>query len=297
MSPLCESYISQEKLNHMEPFYPLHVYVCDRCFLVQIDDYVSPEEIFTEYAYFSSYADSWVEHMRRYADMITDRLGLGTGSLVVEVGSNDGYLLQHFVDKGIPVLGIEPAANVARVAVEKGIPTLVKFFGVRTARELVAEGRQADLICGANVLAQVPDPNDFVSGLRILLKPGGVVTIEFPHLMRLIAENQFDTIYHEHFTYFSFVSAETIFAAQGLTLFDVEELPTHGGSLRIYARHTTDATKPVTTRAEDLRQREIDAGFLRLGTYATFGERVRETKRKLLDFLIDVKRAGKTVVG
>jgi SAM-dependent methyltransferase len=297
MSPLCESYVSGEKLNHMEPFYPLHVYVCERCFLVQIDDYVSPEEIFTEYAYFSSYADSWVEHMRRYADMITDRLGLGTGSLVVEVGSNDGYLLQHFMDKGIPVLGIEPAANVARVAVEKGIPTLVKFFGVRTARELVAEGRQADLICGANVLAQVPDPNDFVSGLRILLKPGGVVTIEFPHLMRLIAENQFDTIYHEHFTYFSFVSAETIFAAQGLTLFDVEELPTHGGSLRIYARHSTDATKPVTRRAEDLRQREIDAGFLRLETYATFGERVRETKRKLLDFLIDVKRDGKTVVG
>jgi SAM-dependent methyltransferase len=297
MSPLCESYVSADKLNHMEPFYPLHVYVCDRCFLVQVDDYVSPEEIFTEYAYFSSYADSWVEHMRRYADMITDRLGLGAGSLVVEVGSNDGYLLQHFANKGIPVLGIEPAANVARVAVEKGIPTLVKFFGVRTARDLVADGKQADLICGANVLAQVPDPNDFVSGLRILLRPGGVVTIEFPHLMRLIEENQFDTIYHEHFTYFSFVSAESIFAAQGLTLFDVEELPTHGGSLRIYARQTTDTTKPVTARAEALRQREIDAGFLRLETYATFGERVRETKRKLLDFLIDVKRAGKTVVG
>jgi SAM-dependent methyltransferase len=297
MSPLCESYVSKENLNRMEPFYPLHVYVCSRCFLVQVDDYVSPEEIFTEYAYFSSFADSWVEHMRRYAEMITERLGLGDRSLVVEVGSNDGYMLQHFVNKGIPVLGIEPAANVARVAVEKGIPTLVKFFGVQTARELVAEGKRADLICGANVLAQVPNPNDFVSGLRILLKPTGVVTIEFPHLMRLMAENQFDTIYHEHFTYFSFVSAEKIFAAQGLVLFDVEELPTHGGSLRIYARHADDATKPVTARAQELRRREIDAGFLRLETYAGFGERVTETKRKLLHFLIDAKRAGKTVVG
>jgi SAM-dependent methyltransferase len=297
MSPLCESYVPQENLNHMEPFYPLHVYVCDQCFLVQLQEFVSPAEIFTEYAYFSSYADSWVEHMRRYADMITDRLGLGQRSLVVEVASNDGYLLQHFVRKGIPVLGIEPAANVARVAVEKGVPTLVKFFGEQTARELAAEGKRADLICGANVLAQVPEPNDFVKGLQVLLKPGGVVTIEFPHLMRLMAESQFDTIYHEHFSYFSFVSAEKIFAAQGLTLFDVEELPTHGGSLRVYARHAADTTRPVTARAAELRQREIDAGLLRIETYASFGEQVKETKRKLLEFLIGVKRAGKTVVG
>jgi SAM-dependent methyltransferase len=297
MSPLCESYVRKEDLNRMEPFYPLHVYVCDQCFLVQLEEYVSPQEIFTEYAYFSSYADSWVEHMSRYADMITDRLSLGKQSLVVEVASNDGYLLQHFVRKGIPVLGIEPAANVARVAVEKGIPTLVKFFGEQTARALAAEGRQADLICGANVLAQVPRPNDFVKGLQVLLKPGGVVTIEFPHLMRLMAESQFDTIYHEHFSYFSFVSAEKIFAAQGLTLFDVEELPTHGGSLRVYARHEGDATKPVTARAQALRQREIDAGLLRIETYASFGEQVKETKRKLLEFLVAVKRAGKTVVG
>jgi SAM-dependent methyltransferase len=297
MSPLCESYVSRENLSRMEPFYPLHVYVCDRCFLVQLEEFVSPEDIFTEYAYFSSYADSWVEHMKRYADMITDRLHLGKGSLVVEVASNDGYLLQHFVSKGIPVLGIEPAANVARVAVEKGIPTLVKFFGEQTAGELRAEGKQADLICGANVLAQVPKPNDFVKGLRVLLKPGGVITIEFPHLMRLMAESQFDTIYHEHFSYFSFVSAEKIFAAQGLTLFDVEEVPTHGGSLRVYARHAEDATKPVTARALDLRRREVDAGLLRLETYASFGEQVKETKRKLLDFLIAAKRAGKTVVG
>jgi SAM-dependent methyltransferase len=297
MSPLCESYLPKESLNQMEPFYPLHVYVCDQCFLVQLEEYVSPEAIFTEYAYFSSYADSWVEHMRRYTDMITDRLGLGQASFVVEVASNDGYLLQHFVKKGIPVLGIEPAANVASVAVAKGIPTLVSFFGERTARALAADGKQADLICGANVLAQVPKPNDFVKGLKVLLKPQGVVTIEFPHLVRLMAENQFDTIYHEHFSYFSFVAAERIFAAQGLTLFDVEELPTHGGSLRVYARHADDGTKPVTRQAEELRLREIDAGLLRVETYASFGEQVKETKRKLLEFLIAVKREGKTVVG
>jgi SAM-dependent methyltransferase len=297
MSPLCESYVAKEDLNRMEPFYPLHAYVCGRCFLVQLEEYVSPEKIFTEYAYFSSYADSWVEHMRRYAEAIADRLGLGKGSLVVEVASNDGYLLQHFVKKGIPVLGVEPAANVARVAVDKGIPTLVKFFGAQTARELVAEGRRADLICGANVLAQVPKPNDFVQGLEILLKPGGVVTIEFPHLMRLMAESQFDTIYHEHFSYFSFVSAERLFAAHGLAIFDVDELPTHGGSLRVYARRVGDASPAVTERVEQLRQREIDAGLLRVETYASFAESVKETKRKLLEFLIRAKRGGKRVVG
>ena len=297
MSPLCESYVPKERLNEAEPFYPLHVYVCDQCFLVQLEEYVSPEAIFTEYAYFSSYADSWVEHMRRYADMITQRLSLTRDSLVVEVASNDGYLLQHFVEKGIPVLGVEPAANVARVATAKGIPTLVQFFGEETAREMVAGGLRADLICGANVLAQVPRPNDFVKGLQLLLKPGGVVTIEFPHLLRLMAENQFDTIYHEHFSYFSFLSAERIFAAQGLTVFDVEELPTHGGSLRLYARHAEDTARPVTSRARELRQREIEAGIRRLETYARFGEQVKETKRRLLEFLIEVKRHGKTVVG
>jgi SAM-dependent methyltransferase len=235
--------------------------------------------------------------MARYADMISERLGLGRDSLVVEVASNDGYLLQHFIRKGIPALGIEPAANVARVAQEKGIPTLIEFFGERTARAMAAHGSQADLICGANVLAQVPQPNDFVKGLQALLKPGGVVTIEFPHLMRLMAENQFDTIYHEHFSYFSFLSAERLFAAHGLTLFDVEELPTHGGSLRVYARHDADGAKPVTARAEELRRREIEAGLARLETYAHFGERVKEVKRKLLAFLIEAKRAGRTVAG
>jgi SAM-dependent methyltransferase len=297
MSPLCESYVPPERLNHMEPFYPLHVYVCDRCFLVQLQEFVSPEEIFTEYAYFSSFADSWVEHMRRYADQIIGQLGLGPRSLVVEVASNDGYLLQHFVRKGIPVLGIEPAANVAKVAVEKGVPTLVKFFGEQTAQELVAEGRRADLLCGANVLAQVPRPNDFVRGMKLLLAPRGVVTIEFPHLLRLIEGNQFDTIYHEHFSYFSLRSAGELFARHGLTVFDVEELPTHGGSLRIHARHDEDASRPVTDRVAAVRRAESLAGLDRLDGYARFGEQVRETKRKLLSFLIEARRAGRSIAG
>jgi SAM-dependent methyltransferase len=297
MSPLCESYVPADKLNQMEPFYPLQAYVCETCFLVQLEEFVPPDEIFTEYAYFSSYADSWVEHMHRYAEMIAGRLALGRDSFVIEVGSNDGYLLQHLVAKGIPVLGIEPAANVAKVAQEKGVPTLVRFFGSGLARELVDQGKQADLICGANVLAQVPNPRDFVRGLRLLLRPRGVVTIEFPHLMRLMAENQFDTIYHEHFSYFSFLSAETIFAGEGLTLFDVEELSTHGGSLRIYARHAEDTSKPMTARATDLRQREVDSGLLSLETYASFAEQVKETKRKLLEFLIAAKREGKRIAG
>lgn len=297
MSPLCESYVSREDLNRVESFYPLRVYVCDRCFLVQLEEYVSPESIFTEYAYFSSYADSWVEHMRRYADGISDRLGLGPGSFVVEVASNDGYLLQHFVRKGIPVLGIEPAANVARVAVEKGIPTLVKFFGEETARGLVESGRKADLICGANVLAQVPRLRDFVKGLKVLLAPDGVVTIEFPHLARLMEGNQFDTIYHEHFSYFSLHAAERVFSDQGLEIFDVEELPTHGGSLRVYAKHVGLARHTSTDRLARLREVEEASGVRRLETYLHFSEKVQETKRNLLEFLIDAKRAGKRLVG
>jgi SAM-dependent methyltransferase len=296
MSPLCESFVAEDKLNHMEPFYPLRVYVCERCFLVQLEEFVAPEEIFTEYAYFSSYAQSWVEHMGRYAESISRRLNLTRDSLVVEVASNDGYLLQHFIGRGIPVLGIEPAANVARVAMDKGIPTLVRFFGEALARELAAQGKCADLVCGANVLAQVPNINDFVKGLEIVLKPGGVVTIEFPHLLKLMAGNQFDTIYHEHFFYFSFLAAEKIFAAHGLRLFDVEKLPTHGGSLRIYACRAGD-TKATTRAVEALRDEEHAAGVLRLETYSRFAEQVKETKRKLLAFLIEAKRAGKTVVG
>ncbi len=297
MSPLCESYVSADKINQMEPFYPLHVYVCEKCYLVQLEEYVSREDIFTEYAYFSSYAVSWLQHVERYTHQMIERFQLNESSFVVEVASNDGYLLQYFVQAGIPCLGIEPAANVAKAAEEKGVPTLVEFFGVPLAQRMVAEGKQADLIAGNNVLAQVPDLNDFVEGLKLALKPGGVVTIEFPHLMRLMAENQFDTIYHEHFSYFSFISAEKIFAAHGLILFDVEELPTHGGSLRIYARHVDDATKPVSARALELHEREMKAGFADMATYASFGEQVQETKRKLLSFLIQARREGKKVVG
>lgn len=297
MSPLCESYLSETQLNQREAFYPLHVRVCGTCFLAQLESYVSPEEIFSDYAYFSSYSDSWLAHAKKYADQMADRFRLNEGSLVVELASNDGYLLQYFVEKKIPVLGIEPAANIAPFAEQKGVPTLVKFFGVNTANELVAQGRRADLVLGNNVLAQVPDLNDFVGGMKILLKDRGVVTIEFPHLMRLMEENQFDTIYHEHFCYFSFISAEKIFAAHGLTLFDVEELKSHGGSLRIYGRHAGDTSKPVAARVNELRARELAAGFDKLSTYRSFAEQVKETKRKLLEFLIGAKRAGKKVVG
>lgn len=297
MSPLCESFLTADQVNGRESFYPLTTRVCGSCYLVQLEAYVGGEEIFTEYAYFSSYSDSWLDHARRYTDQMIATLGLTGSSQVMEVASNDGYLLQYFVKQGIPSLGIEPAANVAKVAEEKGVPTLVKFFGVETARELVKQGRMADLLLGNNVLAQVPDLNDFVGGMKIVLKPTGVITIEFPHLMKLVAENQFDTIYHEHYSYFSWLTTEKIFAAHGLTLFDVEELPTHGGSLRIYARHAEDTSKPVTARAKALAARELAAGVLTPQYYATFDEQVKETKRKILDFLIRAKREGKRVVG
>jgi len=297
MSPPCETYLSTDQLNAMEPFYPLHAFVCDQCFLVQLMDFITPDNIFSHYAYFSSYSDSWLRHAKNYVDMVTERFNLTPNSQVVEIASNDGYLLQYFVEKGIPVLGIEPAANVAEVAIQKGIPSVVKFFGVETAQEQAAKGKQADLLLGNNVLAHVPALNDFVGGMKILLKPQGVITMEFPHLMRLMAENQFDTIYHEHFSYLSLITVEKIFAHHGLTLFDVEEIPTHGGSLRIYARHTEDVSKPVSDRLVDLRNREEADGFTSLERYLSFGEQVKETKRKLLEFLIQVKQAGKTVVG
>jgi 2-polyprenyl-3-methyl-5-hydroxy-6-metoxy-1,4-benzoquinol methylase len=297
MSPLCESYVSEADLNRMEPFYPLHVYVCDHCFLVQLSEYVSPADIFSDYAYFSSYSDSWLEHARAYAMMAIERFKLDSESQVIEIASNDGYLLQYFVDSRVPVLGIEPAANVAAVAQQKGIPSVVKFFGKSTARELVADGKQADLLLGNNVLAHVPDINDFVGGMKIVLKPEGVITMEFPHLMRLMDENQFDTIYHEHFSYLSLISVEKIFAAQGLTLFDVDEIPTHGGSLRIFARHEEDVSKPVRHSVIQLRAQEEMAGFSRLDHYFSFTEKVKETKRKLLDFLIRAKREGGSIAG
>ena len=297
MSPLCETYLRADQIDEMERFYPLHVRVCDRCFLVQLEAYVGGEDIFTEYAYFSSYSDSWLAHAKRYTEQMIDQLRLTADSQVVEVASNDGYLLQYFVQRAIPALGIEPAANVAKVAESKGVRTLVKFFGRDTARDLVAQGVRADLLLGNNVLAQVPDLNDFVAGMKILLAPRGVITMEFPHLMRLVSERQFDTIYHEHYSYFSFITARDIFAAHGLTLFDVEEIPTHGGSLRIYGRHAEDETKPVTRRAAELLTREETAGIRNLDYYASFAELVKETKRRLLDLLIRLRREGKTVVG
>ena len=281
----------------MEPFYPLHVFVCDECFLVQLLEYVSPEEIFEDYAYYSAYSDTWLAHAKKYVDHITELLELDKGSQVVELASNDGYLLQYFVEKGIPSLGIEPAAYVARAAEALGVETLVEFFDAGLAEKLRQDGLAADLVIGNNVLAQVPDLNSFVEGINLLLSPTGVVTIEFPHLLRLIESNQFDTIYHEHFSYFSFSSAERIFAAHGLTLFDVEELPTHGGSLRIYGRHYHDVSRPVSSRVLRLKEKEQTAGLDGLEVYATFQERVEETKRALLEFLIGARRQGKQIVG
>ena len=297
MSPLCQTHIEPHELNHMERFYPLHVWVCEQCFLVQLEQYVAPEEIFSDYAYFSSYSDSWVEHARRYSAMMIGRFGLTERSKVMEIASNDGYLLQHFVRAGVPCLGIEPAANVARVAVDKGIPTTVCFFGRASARAISEKHDQPDVLLGNNVLAHVPDINDFVGGMKVLLKPGGVITMEFPHLQRLIEENQFDTIYHEHFSYLSLLSVERIFRHHGLELFDVEQLPSHGGSLRIFARHSDDETKPVQRAVEDLRQQELRGGLDRLETYSQFERRVHRTKRDILEFLIRAKQDGKTVVG
>lgn len=297
MSPLCESFLKAEQLDAMEPFYPLHVWVCRKCFLVQLSEYVRPEEIFSEYAYFSSYSQAWLKHAQDYVAMISERLGLGPKSSVVELASNDGYLLQYFVQRGIPCLGIEPAANVAAAARERGVPTQVAFFHEQTARELREAGNHADLVLGNNVLAQVPDLNSFIAGLPIILKDQGTVTFEFPHLMRLLDENQFDTIYHEHFSYFSLISIELIFAKHGLTVFDVEELWTHGGSLRIFARHTADKTRPETDRLKALRARELAAGYDRIETYTQFDAKVRDTKHKLLELLIQAKRAGKRIVG
>jgi hypothetical protein len=297
MSPLCESYLRADQLEQMEPFYPLHVRVCRSCFLVQLEAYVAAESIFTEYAYFSSYAESWVEHAARYVDLAVERLGLSSSSFVVELASNDGYLLQHVVRRGIPALGVEPARNVAAAAEQRGVPTLVEFFGVECARRLREERGPADLVIGNNVLAQVPDLNDFVGGIRLLLGPRGVATLEFPHLTRLIDGNQFDTIYHEHFSYFSLYSAERIFAAHGLTVFDVEQLPTHGGSLRLWVCHADDSTRLPTDRLAALRAEELASGVNRLDSYAAFGERVIETKHRLLEFLIQARRSGARVAG
>ena len=297
-SPLANSYLSAEDLGRAERFYPLEVRVCERCWLCQLPEAASPEEIFGDYAYFSSFSTTWVEHARRYVEAMIARFGFGSAHQVVEIASNDGYLLRHFRERGVPVLGVEPAANVAEAAREIGIPTEVRFFGRAAADDLASRGLEADLLLGNNVLAHVPDLNDFVAGLARLLKPVGVLTMEFPHLVRLVAENQFDTIYHEHFSYFSFVAVDRVFAAHGLELFDVEELPTHGGSLRIYARRKDGArTEPISPRVAELLGRERASGVETRAYYERFAESVRETKRKLLEFLIAQKRAGKSVVG
>jgi SAM-dependent methyltransferase len=297
LSPLCETYIGSTQLDAPEPFYPLHSFVCENCFLVQLPEHVTAKEIFEEYAYFSSYSDMWLNHAKSYVDAISSRLRLNEQSLVMELASNDGYLLQYFQAGGIPVLGIEPAKNIARVAMEKGIPSIAEFFGRSLARQLAREGRKADLLLGNNVLAHVPNINDFVGGMKIILKPKGVITMEFPHLVRLIEENQFDTIYHEHFSYLSFTTIERVFAAQELTLFDVDELTTHGGSLRIYGCHADDKSKPVSPNATGLRAREADWGILNCERYQAFADRVEATKRNILRFLIDAKDMGKSVVG
>lgn len=297
MSPLCENYVKPDGLKKMEAFYPLHAYVCENCFLVQLEEFVAPSDIFSDYAYFSSYSDHWLKHVEQYTNQMVERFPIGPESLVAEIASNDGYLLQYFVAKGIPVLGIEPAANIAEYAIAKGIRTETKFFGVNTAYEMVEKYQKADVLIGNNVLAHVPDINDFVGGMKVFLKPEGIITMEFPHLQRLVEGNQFDTIYHEHYSYLSFITVEKIFAHHGLTLFDVDELPTHGGSLRIYARHIENDSRPVTERVIEMRNREKNIGTLTLEYYKHFDEKVSETKRKILEFLIDAKRKGKKIVG
>jgi hypothetical protein len=297
-SPASNSFLTQQQLNEPETFYPLKVYTCPKCFLVQIDEYKKSDAIFdSDYVYFSSFSTTWLEHSRKYTGLMTERFGLSKESLVVEVASNDGYLLQYFKEKGIPVLGVEPTANTARVAVEKGIDTVVDFFGVRLATRLAGENKKADLLLGNNVLAHVPDIVDFVGGLKILLKEQGVITMEFPHLMQMIDNNQFDTIYHEHFSYLSFYTVQQIFRSQGLELFDADELPTHGGSLRIYAKHAADTSKPIGPRVSALLEKEAARGMKDLDYYDNFQAKAQEVKYALTIFLIEQKKAGKKVAG
>lgn len=295
MSPLCETYPSAADLNRGEVFYPLRVYVCERCYLVQLQAFESPEQIFTDYPYFSSYSDSWLKHAEAYCAKVIEELKLGRESFVVEVASNDGYLLQFMKDRNIPILGIEPAANVAEAATSKGIPTLVRFFGTALAKELATSGRLADLVIGNNVLAQVPDLNDFVEGLKIILKSTGVLTLEFPHLLKLIEHNEFDTIYHEHFSYFSLFTADQILRAHGLKIFQVEELATHGGSLRLYACRTEDSCHPISARVAEVLEQERNAGLASAFGYESFARQAKKIKLDFLNFLIGAAREGKKV--
>ncbi|WP_082012324.1 class I SAM-dependent methyltransferase [Belnapia sp. F-4-1] len=297
LTPLANSYVAPADAARMEPFYPLHALVCSDCRLVQLAEFESPQAIFSEYRYFSSVSEAWLRHAETYVERMVARFGLDGGTPVVEVASNDGYLLQYFARRGIPVLGIDPAANVARFAMARGIPTEVAFFNAATAIRLRAAHPQPMLMVANNVLAHVPDLHGFVEGFRILLAPGGVATFEFPHLLRLMQHAEFDTIYHEHFSYISLFVAERIFAQHGLTIFDLEELPTHGGSLRLFVRHAEDAAKAVTPAVEAMRVLERQAGLDGPDAYRGFAEQVVETKAALLDFLLQARRAGKRVVG
>jgi hypothetical protein len=295
-SPASNSFLTKEQLNEPETFYPLKVYTCHKCFLVQVDEYKKSDAIFdSNYLYFSSYSTSWLQHAKKYTELMTDRFGYNSSSLVIEVASNDGYLLQYFKEKNIPVLGIEPTANTAAVAKQKGIDSVVDFFGVRLAKGLSAKNIKADLLLGNNVLAHVPDIVDFVGGMKIILKENGAITMEFPHLMQLVDNNQFDTIYHEHFSYLSFYTVKQIFESQGLEMFDVDEIPTHGGSLRIYAKHREDNTKKVSSNVENLLKKETDKGLNGLKYYDNFQQKALKVKVDLIKFLIEQKKAGKKV--
>ena len=296
-SPLCENVRRPEEMDQPETYFPLRVFVCDECWLVQLREYVAPDKIFTEYAYFSSNSDSWLQHAEKYCEHVTKRFGLGPEQQVVEIASNDGYLLQNFVQSGIPALGVEPAANVAEVARAKGVKTVVKFFGVETARELVADGYSADLLLGNNVLAHVPNLNDFVGGLKLLLKPDGVITMEFPHLLQLVEQNQFDTIYHEHYSYLKVLTVSKIFGQHGLRIFDVQELKSHGGSLRVFATHQDNKTHQIFASVDRIKTQEREAGLDSLTAYHAFRERVSALKMKILEFLIQAKKTGKRVAG
>lgn len=297
ISPLSNSYLNSKQINEKEPIFPLHVFLCNNCLLVQLEEFESPQKIFSDYAYFSSYSKTWLEHAQEYVNMMISRFDFDEKSQIIELASNDGYLLQYFKERKIPILGIEPAVNVGTVAEKKGIPTIFKFFGTELAKELVSSDKKADLLLGNNVLAHVPDLNDFVKGLKILLKPDGVITMEFPHLLRLIQQNQFDTIYHEHFSYFSFLVVQNIFSSHELTIFDVNEIPTHGGSLRIYAKHKENQKFKVNENILKLNKKESEFGINKINTYSNFQKTIELLKQQICEFFIDIQKENKTIVG
>ena len=296
MSPLSNAFLKKEMLNDLEKKYPLCAYVCNSCFLVQLPEFEKPENIFEEYAYFSSYSSTWLKHAENYVSMMIKKFGFDEKNLVIEIASNDGYLLQFFKKINIPILGIEPAVNVAKVAKDKGIPTITRFFSENTANDLRKENKFADLIIGNNVLAHVPNLNDFVKGLKILLKPSGIITLEFPHIMQLIQKNQFDTIYHEHFSYFSLLTSKKILSFHGLTIFDVEEIPTHGGSLRIYVKHSEYDKIPINKKVKILLEKEKLYGLENISTYINFIKNVEDVKKKLQQFFKHARNSGKKIV-